>query len=84
LPEEHRASLSLLAVGFASETDSQVIVERVKPQPLRVFSVNLSSAITNVTVSPEFIQGNAEYAFEVLAIEASGNQTISEGTFKTQ
>jgi hypothetical protein len=70
-----------LAVSIAGY---QVIVERVKPQPLRVFSVNLSPAITNVTVSPEFIQGNAEYAFEVLAIEASGNQTISEGTFKTQ
>lgn len=62
----------------------QVIVERMKPQPLRVFSVNLQSTVTQVTVSPEFIQANAEYTFEVLAIEASGNQTISEGGFNTR
>jgi hypothetical protein len=62
----------------------QVIVEQVKPQPLRVFSVNLQPTVTEVTVSPEFLQPNAEYIVEVLAIEASGNQTISEGEFKTQ
>lgn len=62
----------------------QVIVERLKPQPLLVFSVNLPATATQVTVSPEFIQANAEYKLEVLAIEASGNQTISERTFKTQ
>lgn len=61
----------------------QVIVEQVKPQPLRVFSVNVSATTTSVTVSPEFIQANAEYDFEVLAIEAGGNQTISEGSFTT-
>ena len=61
----------------------QVIVEQVKPQPLRVFSVNVPATVTKVTVSPEFIQGNADYVFEVLAIEASGNQTISEGSFTT-
>ena len=62
----------------------QVIVDRVKPQPLRVFSVDLPAAVTQVTVSPEFIQANAEYTFEVLAIEAGGNQTISVSSFKTK
>jgi hypothetical protein len=62
----------------------QVIVEQVKPQPLRVFSVNLPPTVTEVTVSPEFLRPNAEYLVEVLAIEASGNQTISESEFKTQ
>jgi hypothetical protein len=61
----------------------QVIVEQVKPQPLRVFSVNVPATVTKVTVSPEFIQANSAYNFEVLAIEASGNQTISEGSFTT-
>jgi hypothetical protein len=36
-----------------------------------------------VTVPAEFIQANADYKFEVLAIEQSGNQTISENSFKT-
>ena len=62
----------------------QVIVEQVKPQPLRVFSVNVPAAVTRVTVSGEFIQANADYNFEVLAIDASGNQTISEGSFTTR
>jgi hypothetical protein len=70
-------ALAVNIVGY------QVIVERVKPQPLRVFSVNLGAAFTQVTVAPEFIEANAEYIFEVLAIEASGNQTISEGSFTT-
>jgi len=62
----------------------QVIVERVKPQPLRVFSVDLPATATQVTVSPEFIQASAQYNVEVLAIEAGGNQTISERRFRTQ
>jgi hypothetical protein len=70
-------SLPVTIVGY------QVIVERVKPQPLLVFSVTLPAAATQVTVPAEFIQANADYKFEVLAIEQSGNQTISENSFKT-
>jgi hypothetical protein len=62
----------------------QVIVEQVKPQSVRVFSITVPAATTQVTVPPELIQGKAEYKFEVLAIEAGGNQTITESTFKTQ
>jgi hypothetical protein len=61
--------------SISGDVGYQVVVERVKPKPLRVFSVNLPSTVTQVTVSPEFIETNAEYTFEVLAIEASGNQT---------
>ncbi len=61
----------------------QVIVERVKPQPLLAFSVFLPATVTKVTVPVEFIQANADYKFEVLAIEASGNQTITESSFST-
>jgi hypothetical protein len=70
-------TLAVTIVGY------QVIVERVKPLPLRVFSVNVGATVTQVTVSPEFIEPNTEYIFEVLAIDASGNQTISEGSFTT-
>lgn len=61
----------------------QVIVERVKPKPLIAFNVTLPASVTRVTVPAEFIQANADYKFEVLAIEQSGNQTITEGSFKT-
>lgn len=62
----------------------QVIVEQVKPQSVRVFSITVPAATTQVTLPAELIQANAEYKFEVLAIEAGGNQTITESTFKTQ
>jgi hypothetical protein len=61
----------------------QVIVERVKPLPLLVFSVHLPATVTKVTIPGEFIQASADYKFEVLAIEASGNQTITESSFAT-
>jgi hypothetical protein len=60
----------------------QVIVERERPS-LLVFSVDLSAAATSVTVPPEFMEPKTEYKFEVLAIEAGGNKTISEAVFKT-
>lgn len=62
----------------------QVIVAREMPKPLLVFSVHLPADTTEVTVSPEFIQAKAEYKVEVLAIEASGNQTITESFFETE
>jgi len=61
----------------------QVIVERVNPLPEIAFSVHLPATVTKVTVPSEFIQASAVYKFEVLAIEASGNQTITEGGFTT-
>lgn len=61
----------------------QVIVERVKPT-LRVFSVDLPATATEVTVPSAFMEPKTLYKFEVLAIEAGGNQTISEVEFKTQ
>jgi hypothetical protein len=60
----------------------QVIVEH--EDPLRVFSVDLPATATRATVAPEFLEPGADYKFEVLAIEASGNQTITESSFKTE
>ncbi|MBI4461921.1 MAG: fibronectin type III domain-containing protein [Acidobacteria bacterium] len=61
----------------------QVIVERAKPT-LAVFSVDVSPTTTSVTVPPAFMEPHTNYKCEVLAIEASGNQTISEREFKTE
>lgn len=60
----------------------QVIVEREEPS-LRVFSVDLGPAATSVTVPSEFMEAGGEYKYEVLAIEESGNRTISEAEFET-
>jgi hypothetical protein len=61
----------------------QVIVEREEPT-LLVFSVHLPATATSVTVPREFLESRTEYKFEVLAIEAGGNQTISESFFETR
>ncbi len=54
----------------------QVIVEPT-------FQVTLPSTARSVTVSPEFVEslGPGVHKFEVLAIEESGNQTLTEGEF---
>ncbi len=53
----------------------QVIVES--------FQITLPASSTEVTVPREFVDALApgEHAFEVLAIEKSGNQTLTEGWF---
>ena len=68
----------------------QVIVEEdVDPafpqgfsRPL--FSVHLPAAATSVRVPVEFGEGGKTYAYEVLAIEKSGNQTLSSATFSAR
>ncbi len=61
----------------------EVVVE-TEQDPLRVFSVrNLPAATTSVSVPAEFLAGATAFKFEVLAIDAGGNQTITEGAFET-
>jgi hypothetical protein len=57
----------------------RAIVER--EDPLRVFSADLPASVTSVTVPSEFMESGTEYKLEVQAIEASGNQTLTEITF---
>jgi hypothetical protein len=47
------------------------------------FQVTVPGTVTSVTVSPEFVTSlpSGENPFEVLAIDASGNQTITESSF---
>jgi hypothetical protein len=49
------------------------------------FQVTLPASASSVTLPVEFVQSLAsgDHPFEVLAIEASGNQTITEGSFFT-
>jgi len=50
------------------------------------FQVTLPASSTEVTLPREFAASlkAGEHNFEVLAIDASGNQTITEGTFETR
>ncbi|MFN0057869.1 MAG: hypothetical protein ACKVX7_05365 [Planctomycetota bacterium] len=61
----------------------QVIVEQVDPP--RHFQIDLPASTTSVTVPPEFLtQPGTLHKFEILAVDASGNQTITEGEFVTE
>jgi len=50
------------------------------------FQVTLPASSTEVTLPREFVESlpPGEHPFEVLAIEAGGNQTITEGFFDTE
>jgi hypothetical protein len=58
----------------------RAIVER--EGPLRVFSADLPATVTSVTIPSEFLEPGIEYKLEVQAIERSGNQTLTEITFR--
>ena len=57
----------------------QVIVETDEEDP-RVFEADLPASVTSLKIPPEFLEPG-KYKIEVLAIEKSGNQTISELQF---
>jgi hypothetical protein len=62
----------------------QVIVEADDDEaPHLEFSVTVPAATTMVSVPPEALAEGFAFTFEVLAIEASGNQTITESCFET-
>ena len=48
------------------------------------FNVTVPGDQTSVDVPSQFLKPGTEYNIEVLAIEASGNQTITEGSFSTK
>lgn len=49
-----------------------------------IFDVHLLPDHNSLSVPPEFLQPDTVYELEVLALEESGNQTISVGFFQTE
>ncbi len=67
----------------------QLIVEKVEEPHAhmigkRGLSMHLPASVTEMTVPAAVLEAGAAYKWEVLAIEESGNQTLTEGSFKTQ
>jgi hypothetical protein len=63
----------------------QVVVEKDQEgEPELAFSVDMSATATSVTVPPEFFEPGKDYKVEVIAIETSGNKTITEAPFETE
>ena len=61
----------------------EVIVELEEAEPPQKMDIFLPAGATSVTVPGELIVPGGEYKVEVLAIEESGNQTITELIFMT-
>ena len=68
----------------------QLIVERdVEPHPhmigkLGSLSIHVPPSVTTIALPDGFLVPRTSYQWEVLAIERSGNQTLSSGTFRTR
>jgi hypothetical protein len=67
----------------------QLIVEKdVEPHPHMIGKLGLSMyvprSVTSIAVPDGLLEPRATYTWEVLAIERSGNQTLSSGTFRTR
>ena len=71
-PPEGFPDADLEIVGY------QILVDASDP-----LQVRLPAAARQLTLPQEFVDslGSGEHPFEVLAIDASGNQTLTEGTF---
>jgi hypothetical protein len=64
----------------------QVLLEReteLKALPVVTLDVMMPPTATRLRVPPGFLRPKTEYSWEVLAIERSGNQTLSSSTFTT-
>ena len=67
----------------------QLIIERdEEPHPHMIGKIGLSiyvpASVTSLTVPDGFLEPGTAYLWEVLAIEESGNQTLSSGEFQTE
>ena len=63
-----------------SEIDSYIVVVECE-EPGSEMAVEVPADITQITVPPEVLDEQDECKWEVLAVEESGNKTISEGEF---
>jgi len=50
----------------------------------RGLSMYLTATVSTITVPKGFLELATKYLWEVLAIEESGNQTLSSGEFETR
>ncbi len=73
--------VTIVAYQLIIEKDDEPLPHAItKPE----LSIYVAPSVTQVTVPNEFLQPGTDYAWEVLAIEESGNQTLSSGEFSTE
>jgi hypothetical protein len=80
-PEDAVFVWALVADPPGSEIVGYHVVVECEEPDLREFTADVPPTVDSITVPPEFLQDGEECKWEVLAIEESGNQTISEAEF---
>lgn len=87
-PREDETFAGALAVEWAPVTEpvgidiaGYQIIAVFEDEPVREFAVDLPAEARRVTIPGEFFAASGDYKVEVLAIEASGNQTLTEVAF---
>jgi fibronectin type III domain protein len=83
-PDELRVRWSPLPAAEGVEIVAYHVVVVTEAEPSRALEADLPATATEMTVPAEFLEPGTEFKVEVLAIEASGNQTLSEITFSTE
>lgn len=73
--------LKLIAYELIVEKDEDPDLHMIGKRGL---SMILPATTTGIDISVEFFEPATQYKWEVLAIEAGGNQTLQSGSFKTQ
>ena len=68
----------------------ELIIEKVgDPDPNMIgkpnsLSMHVRPSVNEITISAEFFEPGSPYAWEILAVEESGNQTLASGEFATE
>ena len=71
----------IIIVGYRVEVEWEEVLD--VEEIAHKFGIDLNAHQNYVTVPPEFIPEDQDFQYEVLAIEVSGNQTITEAEDKT-
>jgi len=73
----------LSSLGPVTIVGYHVVVVEGGGEALPQLDIDVPASETSVTIPAQYLEPNTFYNFEILATEASGNQTISEGFFCT-
>jgi hypothetical protein len=83
-PDELVVRWSPLPAVEGVEIVGYQVVVVTETEPSRALEADLPATTTEMTVPAEFMEPGTDFKAEVLAIEASGNKTLSEVTFTTE
>jgi hypothetical protein len=83
-PDEVEVTWEAVTTPAGIEIESYQIIVTNDEDPQFKYDVRLPADATALTVPAEFFESDTEYELEILAVEKSGNQTISLIFFKTE